>query len=84
MIGLGDIEVNENRCVSEGCGQRRALVVEYVTDDHLGALGNQQSGVLGAHSTRATADQRDFAVYTSHAGHASIRLYRNPDNCLEL
>ena len=71
LLGVGDVEVDVAGRVAELVGQRLALVVEDVADDHFGALGDEHPGVRGAHPPRPAADQCDFSV---HASHDAVRL----------
>ena len=68
LVGLGDVEVDVARGVTDLVGQRLALVVEDVADDHLGALGDQHPRVLCAHAPCAATDQCNFSVHASHDG----------------
>ena len=67
-LGLGDVEVDVARGLTDLVGQRLALVVEDVADHHLGALGDQHPRVLGAHAPGAATDQCNFSVHASHDG----------------
>ena len=68
LVGLGDVEVDVARGLADLVGQRLALVVEDVADDHFGALGDQHPGVRGAHPPCPAADQCNFSVHASHDG----------------
>jgi hypothetical protein len=54
--------------VAEFVGERLALVIQDVADDHFAALGHQGPGMCGAHAPSPAADQYDFSVHASHDG----------------
>jgi hypothetical protein len=61
------------RVISEFACDSMAFVVEYVSDDDLGAFANQKAGVFGAHTAGAASDKRDFAVDSSHRSRSNRR-----------
>ena len=77
LLGIGDVEVDVARGVAEFVGQRLALVVEDVADDHFAALGDQRPGVRGAHAPRPAADQCHFSVHASHEASGYRTAIRN-------
>ena len=68
VAGHVEVDIAGARPTRKLVGEGGALLVEEVTDDHLRALGHQHPRAGAADVARAAADQRDFAVYTSHAG----------------
>ena len=74
LVGFGDVEVHVTRRVAELVGQRLALVVQDVADNHLGAFLDEQARIFGAQAAGPSTDERYLAVYPSH-NCQSFRIY---------
>src|SRR5258705_12726864 len=68
-----NVETGEDRLIAELFGERPSLLLEYVRDHDVRALGDEAARVAGTHSTRAAGHDHRPVIETSHDSSPSIR-----------
>src|SRR5882724_199774 len=61
-----DVEAVEVRVITKLAGERPTLLLEYVRDHNVRALGDEAARVTGAHSTGTARDNHCPIIETSH------------------
>jgi hypothetical protein len=61
-----DVEAGEDRLIAELVGERTPLLIEYVRDHDVRALGDEAARVAGAHSTGTARDNHCPIIETFH------------------
>ena len=61
-----DVEAGKDRLIAELAGERPPLLLEYVRDHDVRALGDEAARVAGTHSTGTARDDHRPIIETSH------------------
>src|SRR5207247_5239394 len=61
-----DVEAGEDRVIAELAGERPSLLLEYVRDHDVRALGDEAARVAGTHSTGTAGDNHCPIIETFH------------------